>query len=228
MHRQPAKWQCCNRLTNDSSDTPQGSTLRTGPCCDAGYSPPVVPCRALSHNGKYFQYSNKPAMSLPRRHICSGLLHMLKEGDALLLCICGLRASVKEHGEIDLHHIGCSVGSHAGSPAVQLRGGGALRRARPEARQARPACSGRGRQCAVFRFFRLDDRIPQSLLLALACSVFDNRRSQVAIANGPLFVPALRALRGSMGFSVGFYHVTFEIPAPYQLCPSQGDSEELF
>lgn len=67
MHRQPAKWQCCNRLTNDSSDTPQGSTLRTGPCCDAGYSPPVVPCRALSHNGKYFQYSNKPAMSLPRR-----------------------------------------------------------------------------------------------------------------------------------------------------------------
>ena len=67
MHRQPAKWQCCNRLTNDSSDTPQGSTLRTGPCCDAGYSPPVVPCRALSHNGKYFQYSNRPAMSLPRR-----------------------------------------------------------------------------------------------------------------------------------------------------------------
>lgn len=147
-------------------------------------------------------------------HICSGLLHMRSASSRK-----GARGNRPAP-------IGCSVASHAESPAVQLRG--PLRRARPEAWQARPACSGRGRQCAVFRFFRLDDRISQSLLLALACSVFDNRRSQVAIANGPLFVPALRALRGSMGFSVGFYHVTFEIPAPYQLCPSQGDSEELF
>lgn len=151
---------------------------------------------------------------------------MLKEGGALFLCICGLRAPGKEHGEIDLHHIGCSVASHAESSAVQLQGASATS---PSRGAAGPACLFRtGRQCAVFRFFRLCGRIPQSLPLAPACSVCDNRRSQVAIANGPLFVPALCARRKSMGFSVGFYHVTFEIPAPYLLCPSQGDSEELF
>lgn len=148
-------------------------------------------------------------------HICSGLLHMRSASS---------RKGVRGNRSAP-HRL-------AASPVTpnlrQYSSGGSLRRTSPEARQARPVCSGRGRQCAVFRFFRLDDRIPQSLLLALACSVFDNRHTQVAIANGPLFVPALRALRGSMGFSVGFYHVTFEIPAPYQLCPSQGDSEELF
>ncbi len=202
MHRQPAKWQCCNRLTNDSSDTPQGSTLRTGPCCDAGYSPPVVPCRALSHNGKYFQYSNKPAMSLPRRHICSGLLHMLKEGDALLLCICGLRASVKEHGEIDLHHIGCSVASHAESSAVQLQGASATS---PSRGAAGPTCLFRtGGQYTVFRFFRLCGQMLQSLLLALGCSVCDNRHGQVAIVNASLFVPCCTLFAETWVFLLGF------------------------
>ena len=84
MHRQPAKRQCCNRLANDSSDTPQGSTLWTGPCCDAGYSPPVVPCRALSHNGRYFQDSNKPAMSLPRQSHMLGPVAYAERGRCAL------------------------------------------------------------------------------------------------------------------------------------------------
>lgn len=187
MHRQPAKRQCCNRLANDSSDTPQGSTLWTGPCCNAGYSPPVVPCRTLSHNGRYFQDSNKPAMSLPKRAHMLGPVAYAERGRCALPLHIGLRAPGKEHGEIDLHHIGCSVASHAESPALQPQG--ALRRARPEARQTRPVCSGRGGQYTIFRFFRLCGQMPQSLPLALACSVCDNRHTQVAVVNAPLFVP---------------------------------------
>lgn len=175
MHRQPAKWQCCNRLTNDSSDTPQGSTLRTGPCCDAGYSPPVVPCRALSHNGKYFQYSNRPAMSLPRRS------HMLGPV-AYAVCKPPEGSTGKSTCTNRLQR-----GQSRRISGSTAPGGSATD---PSRGAAGPACLFRtGRQCAVFRFFRLDDRIPQSLLLALACSVCDNRHGQVAVVNAPLFVP---------------------------------------
>lgn len=147
-------------------------------------------------------------------HICSGLLHMRSASPRK-----GARGNRPAPHRLQRGQSRRISGSTApgGSATDPSRGA------------AGPACLFRtGRQCAVFRFFRLDDRIPQSLPLAPACSVCDNRRSQVAIANGPLFVPALCARRKSMGFSVGFYHVTFEIPAPYLLCPSQGDSEELF
>ena len=177
MHRQPAKRQCCNRLANDSSDTPQGSTLWTGPCCDAGYSPPVVPCRALSHNGRYFQDSNKPAMSLPRQSHMLGPVAYAEKGRCAPPLHIGLRAPGKEHGEIDLHHIGCSVASHAGSPAVQLQGASATS---PSRGAAGPTCLFRtGGQYTIFRFFRLCGQMPQTLLLALACSVCDNKHGQV-------------------------------------------------
>lgn len=165
-------------------------------------------------------------MSLPRRSHMLGPVAYAERGRCALPLHIGLRAPGKEHGEIDLHHIGCSVASHAGSPAVQPQGASATS---PSRGAADPAFLFRtGGQYTIFRFFRLCGQMPQSLLLALACSFCDNRHGQVAVVHAPLFVPALCALRRSMGFSVGFYHVTFEIPAPYLLCPSQGDSEELF
>ena len=81
-------------------------------------------------------------MSLPRRSHMLGPVAYAERGRCALPLHIGLRAPGKEHGEIDLHHIGCSVASHAGSPAVQPQG--PLRRVRPEARQVQPACSGRG------------------------------------------------------------------------------------
>lgn len=126
-------------------------------------------------------------MSLPRRAHMLGPVAYAERGRRAPPLHIGLRASGKEHGEIELHHIGCSVASHAESSAVQLQGASATS---PSRGAAGPACLFRtGRQCAVFRFFRLCGRIPQSLPLALACSVCDNRHTQVAVVNAPLFVP---------------------------------------
>lgn len=108
-------------------------------------------------------------MSLPRRAHMLGPVAYAERGRCALPLHIGLRAPGKEHGEIDLHHIGCSVASHAGSPAVQPQG--ALRRARPEARQVQPACSGRGsiHNFSVLPLVRPDAAIvaPGSCLLSL-------------------------------------------------------------
>ena len=131
-------------------------------------------------------------MSLPRRSHMLGPVAYAETGHALFLCICGLRAPGKEHGEIDLHHIGCSVASHAESSAVQLQGASATS---PSRGAAGPACLFRtGRQCAVFRFFRLCGRIPQSLPLALACSLCDNRHSRWRLS---MLLCSYRAVRSS-------------------------------
>lgn len=141
-------------------------------------------------------------MSLPRRSHMLGPVAYAETGHALFLCICGLRAPGKEHGEIDLHHIGCSVASHAESSAVQLQGASATS---PSRGAAGPACLFRtGRQCAVFRFFRLYDQMPQSLPLALACSLCDNRHGQVAIVNASLFVPCCALFAEAWVFLLGF------------------------
>lgn len=64
-------------------------------------------------------------MSLPRRSHMLGPVAYAERGRCALPLHIGLRAPGKEHGEIDLHHIGCSVASHAGSPAVQPQGASA-------------------------------------------------------------------------------------------------------
>lgn len=108
-------------------------------------------------------------------HICSGLLHMRSASPRK-----GARGNRPAPHRLQRGQSRRISGSTApgGSATDPSRGA------------AGPACLFRtGRQCAVFRFFRLDDRIPQSLLLALACSVCDNRHGQVAVVNAPLFVP---------------------------------------
>lgn len=126
---------------------------------------------------------------------------MLKEGGALFLCI-----SVCEPPERSTGKSICTTSAAAWPVTPDLRQysprGLCDEPVQRRVRSNLPVPDGG--QYTIFRFFRLYGRMPQSLLLALACSVCDNRHTQVAVVNAPLFVPCCALFAETWVFLLGF------------------------